>query len=180
MRALLAPGPSTSTQRFGGSASPSHLGPRVKREPSAEVRLRSRPAGSYYCSVKSGLRTDPTQWTDERHRRGIAGEEQAIRYLLSRGCTIVAHRFRVGHTEIDLIARQGDLVTFVEVKTRRGKAFGSPFEAVTGAKRRELVKAARVWVDRFGKPADIYRFDCIAIVDSQLEHLADAFRPGWR
>ncbi len=51
---------------------------------------------------------------------------------------------------------------------------------MTGAKRRELVKAARVWVDRFGKPADIYRFDCIAIVDSQLEHLADAFRPGWR
>jgi len=74
--------------------------------------------------------------------------------------------------------RQGDLVTFVEVKTRRGKAFGSPLEAVTGAKRRELVKAARVWVDRFGKPADIYRFDCIAIVDSKLEHVADAFRPG--
>ena len=133
-----------------------------------------------FASVRSGIRTDPSQWTDERHRRGIAGEEQAIRYLLSRGCTIVAHRFRVGHTEIDLIARQGDLVTFVEVKTRRGRAFGSPLEAVTGAKRRELVKAARVWVDRFGKPPDIYRFDCIAIVDGKLEHLADAFRPGWR
>src|SRR5437870_10887725 len=79
-----------------------------------------------FASVRSGIRTDPSQWTDERHRRGIAGEEQAIRYLLSRGCTIVAHRFRVGHTEIDLIARQGDLVTFVEVKTRRGRAFGSP------------------------------------------------------
>src|SRR2546429_4140562 len=39
---------------------------------------------------RSGIRTDPSQWTDERHRRGIAGEEQAIRYLLSRGCTIVA------------------------------------------------------------------------------------------
>ena len=133
-----------------------------------------------FASVRSGIRTDPSQWTDERHRRGIAGEEQAIRYLLSRGCTIVAHRFRVGHTEIDLIARQGDLVTFVEVKTRRGRAFGSPLEAVTGAKRRELVKAARVWVDRFGRPPDIYRFDCIAIVDGKLEHLADAFRPGWR
>ncbi len=120
--------------------------------------------------MRSGVRTDPSDWTDERHRRGIAGEEQAIRYLLSRGCSIVAHRFRVGHTEIDLIARQGDLVTFVEVKTRRGKAFGSPLEAVT----------VRVWVDRFGKAADIYRFDCIAIVDSKLEHLADAFRPGWR
>ena len=130
--------------------------------------------------MKSGLRTDPSQWTDERQRRGVAGEEQAIRYLLSRGCTVVAHRFRVGHTEIDLVPRQGDLVTFVEVKTRRGKAFGSPLEAVTGSKRRELVKAARVWVDRFGKPADIYRFDCIAIMDGKLEHVADAFRPGWR
>src|SRR2546430_7459072 len=78
------------------------------------------------------------------------------------------------------ISRQGDLVTLVEVKTRRGKAFGSPLEAVTGSKRRELVKAARVWVDRFGKPADIYRFDCIAIMDGKLEHVADAFRPGWR
>src|SRR5207237_6908837 len=130
--------------------------------------------------VKSGLRSDPSEWKDERQRRGLAGEEQAIRYLLSRGCHIVAHRFRVGHTEIDLIARQGNLVTFVEVKTRRGTAFGSALEAVTGAKRRELVKAARVWVDRFGKPADIYRFDCIAITDGRLEHVADAFRPGWR
>ena len=136
--------------------------------------------GCYVPTVKSGLRSDPAQWQDERQKRGLAGEEQAIRYLLSRGCSIVAHRFRVGHTEIDLIARQGDLVTFIEVKTRRGAAFGSPFEAVTGAKRRELVKAARVWVDRFGRPSDIYRFDCIGIVDSRLEHVADAFRPGWR
>ena len=130
--------------------------------------------------MRSGIRSDPADWHDERHKRGLAGEEQAIRYLLSRGCAIVAHRFRVGHTEIDLIARQGDLVTFIEVKTRRGAAFGSPLEAITGAKRRELVKAARVWVDRFGRPSDIYRFDCIAIVDSRLEHLPDAFRPGWR
>jgi len=42
------------------------------------------------------------------------------------------------------------------------------------------VKAARVWVDRHGRPADVYRFDCIALIDNKLEHLADAFRPGWR
>ncbi|OLC72112.1 MAG: YraN family protein [Gemmatimonadetes bacterium 13_1_40CM_4_69_8] len=126
------------------------------------------------------MRTDPAGWTDDRHKRGLAGEEQAIQYLLARGWHIVAHRFRVGHTEIDLIARQGSLVAFVEVKARRGTAFGSPLEAVTGAKRRELVKAARVWVDRHGRPADVYRFDCIAIIDHKLEHLADAFRPGWR
>ena len=130
--------------------------------------------------MKTGLRSDPAEWTDERHKRGLAGEQQAIQYLLSRGWHIVAHRFRVGHTEIDLIVRQGSLVAFVEVKARRGDAFGSPFEAVTGAKRRELVKAARVWVDRYGRPSDIYRFDCIALTDGKLEHLADAFRPGWR
>ena len=130
--------------------------------------------------MTNGVRTDPAAWTDDRHKRGLAGEKQAIQYLLARGWHIVAHRFRVGHTEIDLIARQGSLVAFVEVKARRGTAFGSPLEAVTGAKRRELVKAARVWVDRHGRPGDVYRFDCIAIIDHKLEHLADAFRPGWR
>ena len=130
--------------------------------------------------MRTGLRSDPAEWTDERHKRGLAGEQQAIQYLLSRGWHIVAHRFRVGHTEIDLIVRQGSLVAFVEVKARRGDAFGSPLEAVTGAKRRELVKAARVWVDRYGRPPDVYRFDCIALTDGKLEHLADAFRPGWR
>ena len=63
---------------------------------------------------------------------------------------------------------------------RRGDAFGSPLQAVTGVKRRELVTAARVWVDRHGRPSDIYRFDCITLVDNKLEHIADAFRPGWR
>ena len=130
--------------------------------------------------MKTGLRSDPAEWTDERHKRGLAGEQQAIQYLLSRGWHIVAHRFRVGHTDIDLIVRQGSFVAFVEVKARRGDAFGSPLEAVTGAKRRELVKAARVWVDRYGRPSDVYRFDCIALTDGKLEHLADAFRPGWR
>jgi len=130
--------------------------------------------------VRSGVRSDPAAWKDERQKRGLAAEQQAMRYLQSQGWVVAAHRFRVGHTEIDLIARRGQLVAFVEVKARRGTAFGSPLEAVTGAKRRELVKAARAWVDRFGRPSDVYRFDCIAIVDNQLEHVTDAFRPGWR
>jgi len=130
--------------------------------------------------VKSGLRSDPAEWKDERHKRGLAAEQQAIRYLLSCGWRIVAHRFRVGHKEIDLIARQGSLVSFIEVKSRRGDAFGSPLQAVTGVKRRELVTAAWVWVDRYGRPSDVYRFDCITLVNNRLEHVADAFRPGWR
>jgi putative endonuclease len=132
--------------------------------------------------VSSGVHSNPDQWTDPRHQRGLAGEEQAIRYLQSLGWQIESHRFRVGRIELDIVARRGALVAFVEVKTRRGLggAFGSPFEAVTGGKRREIVKAARVWMDRYGLRGDVYRFDCIAIVDGKLDHLEDAFRPGWR
>lgn len=130
--------------------------------------------------VRSGLRSDPARWTDERQQRGLAGERQAIAYLVARGWHIAAHRFRAGRVELDLVARQGRLVAFVEVKVRRGDAFGSPLEAVTGAKRRELVKAARVWIDRFGRPGDVYRFDCIGVKNNKLEHVPDAFRPGWR
>ena len=130
--------------------------------------------------MPDGVHSDPSTWTDPRHQRGLAAEEHAIRYLQSRGWEVVAHRFRVGRVEVDLIARRGALVAFIEVKARRGTAFGSPFEAVTGGKRREIVKAARVWMDRHGQPGDVYRFDCIGIVDNKLEHLEDAFRPGWR
>jgi putative endonuclease len=86
----------------------------------------------------------------------------------------------VGRIELDLVARRGHLVPFFKVKTRRGTAFGSPFEAGTGAKRREIVMAARVWMDRYGQSGDGYRFDGIGITDNTLEHLEDAFRPGWR
>ena len=130
--------------------------------------------------MSSGIHSDPTNWTDDRHKRGLAGEEQAIRFLQARGWDIVAHRFRVGRIELDVVARRGHLVAFIEVKTRRDGAFGSPFEAITGGKRREIVKVARVWMDRFGQQGDVYRFDCIAIVGNTLEHLEDAFRPGWR
>lgn len=103
-----------------------------------------------------------------------------MQYLASRGWHVIAHRFRAGRIEVDLVARRGVLVAFIEVKARRGPGFGTPFEAVTGAKRRELVRAARVWMGRHGQPGDVYRFDCIGIQDGRLEHLEDAFRPGWR
>jgi putative endonuclease len=72
----------------------------------------------------------------------------------------------------------------VEVKTRRGNAFGSPLEAVTWRKKREIVRVARGWMDRHGRPEDVYRFDVIGITLSaagmKIQHVEDAFRPGWR
>lgn len=130
--------------------------------------------------MASGLRSDPRDWADPRHRHGLEAERQAMAFLRSGGWEIAAHRFRSGRCEIDLVARRGRLVAFVEVKARRGDGFGSPLEAVTGPKRRDLVRGARAWMDRFGRPGDVYRFDCIGIQNGRLEHVEDAFRPGWR
>ena len=117
--------------------------------------------------------------------RGLEGEAAAAEYLVSQGWTILAHRFRMRRFEVDIVARRGQTVAFVEVKTRRGPGYGSPAEAVTWAKRREITRVAQAWIDRFGQPTDIYRFDVIGIREDlppgrRVEHIEDAFRPGWR
>ena len=130
-------------------------------------------------------KSDPQTWTDPRHRRGLAAEREAAEYLTSCGWDVLAHRFRVGRWEVDLIARKGRVVAFVEVKARRGTAFGRPEEAVTWSKRREIVRVAKAWMDRFGRPGDEFRF---AVVGVSLErhgvarmlHVDDAFWAGWR
>ncbi|HET7038981.1 MAG TPA: YraN family protein, partial [Gemmatimonadales bacterium] len=113
------------------------------------------------------------------------GERQAAAFLESGGWQVLAHRFRVGRLEVDLIARRGRVVAFVEVKTRRGTGFGTPFEAVTWGKQREIVRVARAWMDRHGSPDDVYRFDVVGVIHGPedvvtVQHLEDAFRPGWR
>lgn len=126
------------------------------------------------------LKSDPATWNDYRHRRGVEGEKAAIAYLREAGWHIVSHRFRMGRLEIDLVARRGSLVAFVEVKTRLSTGFGSPLEAVTWPKQREITRVAQAWVDRHGRPGDTYRFDVIGVTLSsrgvKIEHVEDAFR----
>jgi putative endonuclease len=130
------------------------------------------------------IKSDPRNWTDARHRRGVAGEQVAMRFLRLRGWKILGHRFRMGRIEVDVIARRDNLVSFVEVKTRRGQAFGSPLEAVRWQKQRDITKVARAWVDRFGDQSLSYRFDVIGVTETStgplVHHVEDAFRAGWR
>jgi putative endonuclease len=105
-------------------------------------------------------------------------------YLEGCGWEVIAARCRVGRIEIDLIAKQEDVVAFVEVKLRRNKAFGSPLEALGWSKRRDLSRAAQAWVDRFSGQNNRFRFDVIGVTWAPgrvlLEHVEDAFRPDWR
>jgi putative endonuclease len=131
------------------------------------------------------VRTDPSTWSDPRHRRGLAGERQAIRFLQAHGWQILEHRYRLGRLEIDVVARRGGVVAFIEVKTRRTAAFGSPLHAVGWRKQREVVRVAQAWENRHGRPGASYRFDVMGVELSPgarptVSHLADAFRPGWR
>ena len=131
------------------------------------------------------IKSDPSTWKDLRHRKGWEGEELARGFLQRRGWRILDRRFRMGRLEIDLVARRGAVVAFIEVKTRFSDAFGSPLEAVTAGKQREISRVASAWIDRHGKPGEGYRLDVIGVTmrpsgPPRIEHVADAFRPGWR
>jgi putative endonuclease len=125
-------------------------------------------------------------WADERQLLGIKGERWAIAFLTSCGWSIEAHRFRMGRHEIDLVIRQGHLVAFVEVKTRRSLIYGSGLEAVNRPKQHHICRVASAWVARYGRADDEYRFDVVALQGSgargapTIEHVADAWRAGGR
>ena len=110
---------------------------------------------------------------------GELGEQIAERWLKRQGWRVVQRRFRSGHRDIDLVVEREGTVAFVEVKARRGNEFGDPVEAVNWAKQRELVRSASVWIDRYGRPSDSYRFDVVGVLVQgervRVRHVANAF-----
>lgn len=99
---------------------------------------------------------------------GTWGEAWAARYLRAHGCQILARNCRpTRHLELDLIARHGRTLLFVEVKTRRSEAYGPPRLALTPAKRNRLRKAATAYLAQHGLLASTaYRFDAIEVIGS--------------
>lgn len=96
--------------------------------------------------------------------KGREGEEAAARFLAERGLEVLARNVRAGGGEIDLVAAEGRAVVFVEVKWRRDAARGAPAEAVTPAKRRKLLSAARAWLaENPPEGSREVRFDVVAI-----------------
>ncbi len=77
---------------------------------------------------------------------GRQGEELAVRELLRRGYEIVDRNWRCAAGEVDVVARQGELWSLVEVRTRRGDEFGSPEESLTTAKRERMAAVAEYYL----------------------------------
>jgi putative endonuclease len=117
---------------------------------------------------------------EARRAQGDAAEDRACRHLEGLGCTIVERNFRTKGGEIDIVAREGDVLVFVEVRSREDAGFGTPEESVTPAKRRRIVAAARRYLSNV--PPSSWRearFDVIAVQGSgdaaALRHYPAAF-----
>jgi len=98
-----------------------------------------------------------------RQSLGKHGEDLACRELERRGYTIVARRYRTRGGEIDIIARDGRTLVFVEVKARESRAFGAAAEAVTAFKQRRITDLARDYMMRHHVTDCPCRFDVVSI-----------------
>jgi putative endonuclease len=103
-------------------------------------------------------------FTDRRARLGESGEMLACRELERRGYAIVARRYRTRYGEIDIIAREGPVLVFVEVKTRRNTQFGGGVEAVTPFKQHRILAMARAYLTRYASHDQPCRFDVVSIL----------------
>ncbi len=90
------------------------------------------------------------------------GEELAARRLSAAGYEIVTRNWRCRAGELDLVARQGECLVLVEVRTRRGKALGPPEESITPAKQARLITLAEAYVQAVDWPGD-WRIDVVAV-----------------
>jgi len=97
---------------------------------------------------------------------GRRGEDLAHRYLQNHGFTIVARNYRLstGEAEADIIARDGEALVFVEVKTRESAEFGPPERAIGEEKREHLLKIARAYARKSSTPWEQVRFDVVTVI----------------
>lgn len=103
-----------------------------------------------------------------RQALGLAGEDAACAELERRGYVILARRYRTRAGEVDLVARDGATLVFVEVKTRTSDAFGGGAAAVTWQKRQRLARVAMEFLARCGQSDVPCRFDVVVVTPAAV------------
>jgi putative endonuclease len=121
--------------------------------------------------------------SSSRKKLGAWGESVAAEHLTAKGYDILERNWRCQRGEVDIIAQAGSQLVFVEVKTRRGRAMGSPEEGLTRQKAQKLIKLATIFAAEFGQEVD-WRIDLVAVeLDAsgrllRCEHIPNAVL-GW-
>lgn len=114
-----------------------------------------------------------------RSSLGNRGEVVAAKYLKHQGYKVLMCNFQTRSGEIDVVARKGDLLVFVEVKTRQSDEYHAPHRQVTAAKQRRLKSAARAYLSHYDRMPP-HRFDVISIVwpdqgEPEVQYIPNAF-----
>lgn len=111
--------------------------------------------------------------------RGTSAESLAVRELVRRGYRIVERNFRCSAGELDVVARDGETLVFVEIRSRQSDRFGSALEAVGKAKQRQVARVAAMYL-ALKKPKFVdCRFDVVGITGGRVEVVQDAWRLGY-
>jgi putative endonuclease len=116
----------------------------------------------------------------KRKETGAIGEKLAADFLKRHGYKIIQRNFRCREGEIDIIAQKGDSLVFVEVRTKKNIAFGTPEESVTLSKREKLISLANAYLQACDKLPQSWRIDVVAVEltrdnrVSRLEHIENA------
>ncbi len=114
---------------------------------------------------------------------GEAGEELAVSYLQKNGYQILDRNPKLGNLELDIVAKHGSEIVFVEVKARHDVSWGDPEDYVQDIKQGRIVRAAETWLDMRRLEEHPCRFDVIAINigvnPPAIKHYVDAFIVGW-
>ena len=98
-----------------------------------------------------------------RSRLGLWGEELASQFLGKKGYHILATNYRCRWGEVDIVARDGEELVFVEVRTRRSTGYGAPEESLTAAKIRRLLATCRRYLQQYSNAETGWRIDLICI-----------------
>ena len=110
-----------------------------------------------------------------RQGLGAAGERLARQHLIRHGYEILEANVRfAGLGELDIVAREGGTLAFVEVRARRGEGYGSPEDSLTDAKQARLAALAEAWLEARGQIGAAWRVDLVAIqmdVHGRLDRL---------
>jgi len=113
-------------------------------------------------------------------KTGPQGEDIAVSFLEEQGYVVLVRNYRQRFGEIDIVAEDGGVLVFIEVKTRKNNRYGSPFEAVDSRKQKKLSMMAQDYISRNKMEDRAARFDVVAVLlkkDScpEVELIRDAF-----
>lgn len=111
----------------------------------------------------------------DNRRRGTYYEQRACQFLGEMGYGIVETNFLCKSGEIDIIAVDGDVWVFVEVKFKKSARYGQPYEMVHYAKQQKIGKAAMFYRKKSNISDQSFRFDIISILGDDIEHYKNAF-----